>query len=163
MEVKMRERRNRVREERWEWSKFIDCCMGNRGKSRHTIKNGQSGDVCKMTEEACTLLFPKKHHFDNHPWMTMPLWEFGSPEERTQPPSGAKSLTTEALNSHTFYLFPKVAQLSATRDPTGETRALGVTHSPSYARCCPRGLFLSSFQLSAENWADQHGWIAWGS
>ena len=53
-----------------------------------------------------------------------------------------------------------MAQLSAMRDPTGETRASWVTRSPSYARCCPRGLFLSS---QPENWADQHGWIAWGS
>ena len=57
----------------------------------------------------------------------MPLWELGSPKERSQHPIAAKSLRRDALkierravSLYTCHLSPTMAQLSAETDPMRE-------------------------------------------
>lgn len=105
---------------------------------------------------------PQNSNSDNHPWMTIPLWEPESQVEKFQHTAGEKKSTIiDMLKKAWFYLHcpsHKAVQLSAERDPLsqwflpqGKERACEwVPSFPSYVRCCPRGPVLSSCTQNTE-------------
>lgn len=117
-------------------------------------------DISKTGEEEfSTTISSQNIDFDSHRWMRVPLLESGSPVEKLQNTTGAKNPIIDKLRLRRASLYPchplpKVAELSAKRDPLSLRflpwgKDKGSKLAPDFPSC-PRGPVLSHSTQNSE-------------